>query len=74
MNEYTHGHTWWGVGYIVPLFMRIKRVLPVSSYKIQVFHRGAKEICLGAMSYIVLVRAFTCYTGWCNYMWGREVV
>ena len=38
-----------GVGHIVPFFMRIKRVLPVSPYKIQVFHRGAKEIWLGAM-------------------------
>lgn len=34
--------------------MRIKRVPPVSPYKFQVIHRGAKERRLGKMSYIVL--------------------
>ena len=67
----THGRK---VGYIVPFSMRIKRVLPVSPYTFQVFNRGAKESHLEEMSYIVLVKVCTHYTGCCNYMWGREVI
>lgn len=51
IHMYTHGGK---VDYITPFSMRIKRVLPVSPYKFQVFHKGAKERHLGEMSYIVL--------------------